>query len=171
MQNKMMINLAQISTGFVDLPGMTTTNVFVQGCKFHCEGCQNKDLWNFTTGTSLDADLVASTVISRMKLSDWMCWLGGDPFFQADAVSYISGIIKKAGKHVAIYTGATIDEIRSNPDAKNFVNIADVLLVGRWNGIPITNRESNQEVWISHGLSRISWKDLENDLANGYFNK
>ena len=99
--------------------------VFVQGCKHHCDGCQNPETWDFDGGTEISVSEIAADYRSRMLL-DGITLSGGDPFFQQDACVELLKLL--LGVNVWIYTGFEYEEICDTELAK----MADVLVTGRF---------------------------------------
>ena len=99
--------------------------VFVQGCKHHCDGCQNPETWDFDGGTEISVSEIAADYRSR-RLLDGITLSGGDPFFQQDACVELLKLL--LGVNVWIYTGFEYEEICDTELAK----MADVLVTGRF---------------------------------------
>lgn len=99
--------------------------VFVQGCRHHCDGCQNPETWGFDGGFEMPVSEIASD-FKRHRLLDGITLSGGDPFFQQkDCVELLNLL---PGVNVWIYTGFEYDEIKNTELAK----MADVLVTGRF---------------------------------------
>ena len=91
--------------------------LFVQGCHFHCDGCFNKETWDFNGGkewTEKEKDLILSLLkrpyINRISI------LGGEPLADEnlhDVYDLILEIRKVFGftKKIWIYTGYSYCDI------------------------------------------------------------
>jgi anaerobic ribonucleoside-triphosphate reductase activating protein len=99
--------------------------VFVQGCKHHCDGCQNPETWSFNGGVKVEVKSIAEDFKTR-KLLDGITLSGGDPFFQQDACIELLKLLP--GVNVWIYTGFEYDEIGDTELAQ----MADVLVTGKF---------------------------------------
>ena len=99
--------------------------VFVQGCKHHCDGCQNPETWSFNGGVKVEVKSIAEDFKTR-KLLDGITLSGGDPIFQQDACIELLKLLP--GVNVWIYTGFEYDEIGDTELAK----MADVLVTGKF---------------------------------------
>jgi anaerobic ribonucleoside-triphosphate reductase activating protein len=97
--------------------------VFVQGCKHHCDGCQNPETWDFESGFEVSVEWIASEFRKR-KLLDGITLSGGDPFFQQEACVELLKLLP--GVNVWIYTGFEYEDIACTELAK----MADVLVTG-----------------------------------------
>ena len=106
------INIHQISTGFVDVPGMISLNIFVRGCKNYCSGCQNPNLQSFDPDWLFCISDLES-YLTTYNMCECVCWLGGDATFQKDSLITFNKHIKKIGYPVILYTGqlfSTLDK-------------------------------------------------------------
>lgn len=99
--------------------------VFVQGCKHHCDGCQNIETWDFGAGIEMLPEEIA-TDFKKRKLLDGITLSGGDPFFQQDSCVELLKLLPNV--NVWIYTGFEYEEICDTELAK----MANVLVVGRF---------------------------------------
>ena len=55
------------------------TALFVSGCRLHCEGCFNKESWNFKAGKELTDDKIneiIDAVKAKINLDNGMEFLG-----------------------------------------------------------------------------------------------
>lgn len=99
--------------------------VFVQGCKHHCDGCQNPETWSFNGGIEMSVEHIASDFQNR-RLLDGITLSGGDPFFQQEACVELLKLLP--GVNVWIYTGFEYDEVKDTELAQ----MADVLVTGKF---------------------------------------
>jgi anaerobic ribonucleoside-triphosphate reductase activating protein len=99
--------------------------VFVQGCKHHCDGCQNPETWNFDGGYEITAQEIAED-FKKHRLLDGITLSGGDPFFQQDACLDLLNLLP--GVNVWIYTGFEYEDICDTELAK----MANVIVTGKF---------------------------------------
>ena len=99
--------------------------VFVQGCKHHCDGCQNPETWNFDGGYEITVQEIAEDFKNR-RLLDGITLSGGDPFFQQKACVDLLKLLP--GVNVWVYTGFEYTDICDTELAK----MADVLVTGKF---------------------------------------
>ena len=111
-----------------DGPGFRTA-VYCAGCKHRCKGCHNPQSWNFEAGHWVDADDIFE-VIKADEMSD-VTFSGGDPFYQADAFTYLARRIKEeTRKTIWCWTGFTLEEIQADVRMSRMLPYLDVLVDG-----------------------------------------
>lgn len=99
--------------------------VFLQGCPHHCEGCHNRDTWDFSGGREISVEEIAEDY-KKTKFLDGITLSGGEPFAQQEAC--LALIERLPDVNVWIYTGFKYNDIQHTELAKR----ADVLVVGRF---------------------------------------
>ena len=88
--------------------------LYAQGCRHHCKGCHNKELWDFFGGTEYDDLDLVDKVIQEFDKGDYdyVVLLGGDILCQdADDVRFFMRKLYEQGIKVWIYTGYDYDAI------------------------------------------------------------
>ena len=113
-----------LSSSFVNGDGARYV-VFVQGCRHHCDGCQNPETWDFNGGAEIDPKEIAED-FKRRRLLDGITLSGGDPFFQQEECARLIKILSPV--NVWIYTGFEYEEIKDTELAK----LADVIVTGKF---------------------------------------
>lgn len=93
--------IANITTSFMEIPSVICSSVYLSGCIFYCQDCQNPELQNPVFGFKKTTEQVVKE-INQNKLAKWVCFLGGEPFFQEN---FLYDICKKISKPIGIYTG------------------------------------------------------------------
>ena len=115
-------------------------SLFVQGCPLHCEGCFNKELWDFEGGKEYDSkiqdlllSLLAPDYVKRFSL------LGGEPLAPKNVKGSLNILrsIRNAfnnTKEIWLYTGYTLEELneRYDRDIAEILSMIDVLVDGRF---------------------------------------
>jgi anaerobic ribonucleoside-triphosphate reductase activating protein len=152
------IKINQVSTGFIEVPNQVSLNIYAQGCTKRCSGCQNIDLQSFIGGQELNLKDVDS-LLNDFSLCTWICWLGGDAYYQQESLKEFNKKFKNKNLKVCLYTGVLFDTL----DESVLENL-DLVIDGEWKGIPVTDENSNQKVWIKDFESKwsiISWKSLQ----------
>lgn len=121
-----------IRESIVDGPGIRMT-VFVQGCPHHCKGCHNEKTWDFNGGY----DSTVERIIEEAKkdpLLKGITLSGGEPFEQAEALSYLAQLAHENGLNVMTYTGYTYEKIvesfNRRPDWEKLLKQTDYLVDG-----------------------------------------
>lgn len=150
-ENAAEIVIYSISTGFIDIPGHTSINIYAQGCKNNCKGCHNPELRSFEGGAPVKISDI-QTIIKKHLLADWICWLGGDITYQPDGLVQFNKEFKKRGYKICLYTGRYIEDI------KDLLEDVDVVVDSPWEGIPVYEEETNQRVWVKE---LQNWKQIK----------
>jgi len=103
--------------------------IWVQGCRKHCKGCRAEDTWDFGTGTEYSAvDLFA--MIKQQRNIEGVTFLGGEPFEQAEELSGLAAKIRETGLSVVCFTGYTLEELKKQKGADDFLKQIDLLIDG-----------------------------------------
>lgn len=108
-------------------------SLFVSGCRNHCKGCFNPELWRFDYGEHFDGK-VAAEIIERMNYT-WIAGLsvlGGDPF-EPENEPEIQKLLTFAKsvypeKSIWVYTGYLFEDLANHP----IMEFIDVLVDGRF---------------------------------------
>lgn len=115
-------------------------SLWVQGCPFRCEGCQNPETWDFNGGEPVPTDLKGQIVkaISANEITRNFSILGGEPLCEEnlDFVLDIITAVRIAYPNIKIFiwSGYTFDELLSRKD-KRIIEIlkrANTLIDGRY---------------------------------------
>lgn len=92
--------------------------IFFSGCEFHCDQCQNTELWNRDYGEKF-TDAVKQQIFDEVKKAyyDGISLLGGEPLMPYN-VDEITQFVKEfkakyPKKTVWLYTGYTFNTIKS----------------------------------------------------------
>ena len=118
----------------VDGPGLRAV-IWTQGCRHHCEGCQNPSTWSFKGGGLVPIAMVKEA-IDELEYQTGLTFSGGDPMYQVDACLEIARYARKKGLNIWVYTGFTFEEIlrlaKKKPVYLEFLKVIDVLVDGRF---------------------------------------
>lgn len=173
--NDPILYIDSISTGFIEIPGQISINIYASGCMKQCFECQNKELQKIHYNVPLYKDLLIN-IINQYSMANWVCFLGGDAVYQPQGLNFISNLSKKAGKFVCLYTGCNFFELTEiNKD-----NI-DLIIDGEYDKLkgPVNSPTTNQHCYINQkgiwqsilfkNIKDIKWdteqhKDLMNVL-------
>lgn len=120
-----------INCSIVDGTGFRTS-LFISGCKHHCEGCHNKDTWDFNNGKPYTKE-VEEVLFDRISDSHikGLTLTGGDPLYNADEVyQLLIRFREKFGdtKDVWLYTGFTYEYCKEK--FGNILELCDYLVDG-----------------------------------------
>jgi hypothetical protein len=89
--------------------------------------------------------------------------LGGDPLYQFDEFIRINKELKeKINLKIACYTGYTLNNF-SEEQKKQLLSVVDILIDGKWQGIPVTDEKSNQKIYINkdNKFLNITYNELK----------
>ena len=104
--------------------------IWVHGCCFDCEGClaQNTRHGGYDeVPISVLAERIVKSGCEGITVS------GGEPFLQAGALAALIAAVKeKRDIGVIVYSGFTIEEIRSREAFLPLLHCADILIDGRY---------------------------------------
>lgn len=127
MENRLRV-LNIVDGTIVDGPGLRTS-IYFAGCPHHCEGCHNPQSWDAAGGEAMTvSELMAVIEENDMNVT----FSGGDPLMQIDALLPLARAIKEHGYTLWVYTGYTIEEIRSSESLRRILDYADAVVEGRF---------------------------------------
>lgn len=110
----------------VDGPGFRTA-IYLAGCSHKCPGCHNPSSHNPDSGR----EMALNEIMDIVKEEDFDVTLtGGDPLFHPESTVILARTIKEAGYGVWLYTGFTIEEIRSDASLSLVLPYVDVIVDG-----------------------------------------
>ena len=126
------MNYADIKTIDIQDGDGIRVSIYVSGCHFHCEGCHNKEAWDFCYGKKFDdstidyiIDLMDKDYISGLSI------LGGEPLEpvnQQGLVPLVKRVKEKfPDKTIWCYTGYRFEEDILNNMYKKFDYTKDLL--------------------------------------------
>ena len=89
-------SIVRICTSFIDVPGKIAVAIYFAGCSIRCSGCQNKSLWEASSGTMMDVDDIVKS-IAQNPLAEAAVFLGGEPTDQMDVLIAVCERVNRAG--------------------------------------------------------------------------
>ena len=104
--------------------------IWVHGCCFDCEGCL---AFNTRYGeyTEMSVDELAERIIKSN--CEGITISGGEPFLQTAAlVALVKAVRSVRDTGVIVYSGFTLKELQSNTDYMKLLELADILIDGRY---------------------------------------
>lgn len=107
--------------------------VWVQGCRFHCDGCFNKESWSLHGGRDVSVDELLRAILSIDDI-EGVTFSGGEPMLQAESLSELAEKLKQGGLTVMSYTGYTREELNASEDLfiQKLISNCDLLITGRY---------------------------------------
>lgn len=119
----------------VNGPGIRAS-VFVSGCTLRCKGCFNTESQNFKYGDNYCTykDKIIKTLDN--PFIEGLSLLGGDPceLKNINTIIELCTEVKKLypTKSIWMWTGRTIEELKSNPIYTELYSLVDVIVDGRF---------------------------------------
>ncbi|MEM8676103.1 MAG: 4Fe-4S single cluster domain-containing protein [Cyanobacteria bacterium P01_G01_bin.67] len=86
--------------------------VWLQGCLRECEACFNPDSWSFEINQLISVDRLVEKILNNPK-NTGVTFSGGEPFWQAPALTTVAKKVKAAGLSVMSFTGFTLERLQS----------------------------------------------------------
>lgn len=137
------MNYAEIKTCDVANGPGVRVSLFVSGCTHHCEGCFNKEAWDFNFGKPF-TDEVIDDIIEYMK-PDYIkgiTLLGGEPMEQKNQQGLLP-LLRKIDhiypeKNIWCFTGYDFEKdvigrmMKEWDETKEFMSYIDVLVDGEF---------------------------------------
>lgn len=107
-------------------------SLFVQGCKFHCKGCFNKETWDFDGGKEWNKEIEDIFIELCMQAHiQAVSILGGEPLQQDDDLLHLLKRIKReVKKPISLWTGYKFEEIPV--EKKEWLNYIDEITDGQF---------------------------------------
>lgn len=159
--------MGYVNESQVNGPGVRAV-VWVQGCDRACSGCFNPKSWPFEINELISVEEVAQQILSNPK-NQGVTFSGGEPFWQAPALTQLARKLKAAGLNVMSFSGFTLQALQSTQapqGASDLLNELDILVDGPYVPSQAINDPSslvssrNQQV-------RVFNRELEDQLNWG----
>lgn len=140
--------------------------IWVQGCPFNCVDCANEEFKSVEGGKLFSTD----EIIEDIKNADvfGVTFLGGEPFYQSEALSVIAEEVQKSGKNVITFTGYKYEDLIQKNDRNRLLKYTDLLIDGEYishkteNCFPLTGSSNQRYIYLSDKLKSVK----ENNTGN-----
>ncbi|MBE5837974.1 4Fe-4S single cluster domain-containing protein [Butyrivibrio sp.] len=106
-------------------PGLRI-GIWFAGCRHHCDGCSNPELWEFNEkySTSLEGIMKLIMSIAATKPVDGFTLTGGDPIEQGEELLELLNKISDISDDILLYTGFEYEEVvKRFPEILNKVSV------------------------------------------------
>lgn len=109
-------------------------SLWMQGCEHRCEGCHNKETWNFEDGMEFTYDTIYKIInlLTKDNIHKDLSILGGESLSpnKREMITYLVKKVKSINKDIKIWiwTGYLFEDI-SNLELINYI---DVLIDGKY---------------------------------------
>ena len=104
--------MGYIDESEVNGPGSRAV-VWLQGCSRECDGCFNSQSWSFTINQLISLDELIEKILANPK-NIGVTFSGGEPFWQASALTQVAMKVKAAGLNTMSFTGFTLEQLQSD---------------------------------------------------------
>jgi anaerobic ribonucleoside-triphosphate reductase activating protein len=134
--------LKEIPPGYLNIMGYVDESevngpgcravVWVQGCLRECPGCFNQASWSFEINQLISVEELAERILSN-PVNTGVTFSGGEPFWQASALTELAKQVKSAGLNVMSFTGFTLQQLRASsapPNSRELLEQLDILIDG-----------------------------------------
>lgn len=169
--------LAKIPPGHLNIMGYVDESevngpgsravVWVQGCIRECPGCFNIASWSFELNQVISVDELAAKILSNPH-NQGVTFSGGEPFWQAPALTQLAKKLKAAGLNVMSFSGFTLDELRSPkapPGSQELLAELDILIDGPYlenqaihsPESPVSSRNQKVRIFNPEFEDKITW--------------
>jgi anaerobic ribonucleoside-triphosphate reductase activating protein len=116
--------------------------IWLQGCSILCRGCCNPEMHDHSGGREMTVDDLVE--LSLDSGCEGITLLGGEPFDQAAGAALLALRVRAAGLGVVAFSGYTIADLRSMPQAAALLACTDLLKSGPF----IESLKSSRRRWI-----------------------
>lgn len=136
--------LMEIPPGYLNIMGYVDESevngpgnravVWVQGCLRECPGCFNPASWSFEINQLIPVDALAHQILCNPR-NQGVTFSGGEPFWQAPALTELARQVKAAGLNVMSFTGFTLEQLQLQQapvGAQNLLEQLDILVDGAY---------------------------------------
>lgn len=131
-------------------PGLRTV-VWVRGCARRCPGCIATPILDDGPSLVLDPEMTVSRILKQPD-EEGVTFSGGEPFEQAESLAIVAAPLREAGRSVMVYSGFTLDELRSSPHpgVQSLLASTDILVDG-----PFVRERHGDLLWRGSANQRI----------------
>ncbi|HEY9652092.1 MAG TPA: 4Fe-4S single cluster domain-containing protein [Coleofasciculaceae cyanobacterium] len=123
--------MGYIDESEVNGPGCRAV-VWVQGCSRACSACFNPASWSFEINQLIAVDELVGKILSNPR-NEGVTFSGGEPFWQAPALTQLAKKLKAAGLNVMSFSGFTLQELQADDapiGAHELLEQLDILIDG-----------------------------------------
>lgn len=106
--------------------------VWLQGCQRECDGCFNPESWSFEINQLISIEQLTAKILSNPN-NTGVTFSGGEPFWQATALTEVAKKVKAAGLNVMSFTGFTLERLQSEyapARSRELIAQLDILIDG-----------------------------------------
>jgi anaerobic ribonucleoside-triphosphate reductase activating protein len=106
---------------------------WLQGCPLRCRGCFNPEFQALEGGRHITGS-EAVRMVKAVPGIEGVTYTGGEPFFQAEGLYWLSRLLRLEGLSIVSYSGYTLAELRSSDNqwVRRLLDSLDILIDGRY---------------------------------------
>ena len=130
--------------------------VWLQGCQRECDGCFNPESWSFEINQLISIEHLVEQILNNPS-NTGVTFSGGEPFWQAPALTEVAKKVKAAGLNVMSFTGFTLERLQAEyapASSQELIEQLDILIDGAYiKSLAVNNphslvSSSNQKVYV-----------------------
>lgn len=156
--------MGYVNESEVNGPGSRAV-VWLQGCQRECKQCFNPDSWSFEINKLISINDLVKKILSNPN-NTGVTFSGGEPFWQAPALTEVAKKVKAAGLNAMSFTGFTLERLQSEyapARSQELIEQLDILIDGAFVSDLAVN-DPNSLVSSSNQKVHVFNSDLENKL-------
>jgi anaerobic ribonucleoside-triphosphate reductase activating protein len=171
------LSLHEIPPGYLNIMGYVDESevngpgcravLWVQGCMRECPGCFNPESWSFDINELVSVDTLFERILENPR-NEGVTFSGGEPFWQAPALTLLADKLKAAGLNVMSFTGFTLEQLKSEyapAGAQELLDHLDILIDGPYveslalhsPDCPVSSSNQRVHVFNPEFNDRITW--------------
>lgn len=123
--------MGYVDESAVNGPGSRAV-VWLQGCSRECAGCFNPQSWSFEINQLISVNELTEKILAN-KSNTGVTFSGGEPFWQASALTQVAIKVKQAGLSIMSFTGFTLEQLQSENapvSSQELLGKLDILIDG-----------------------------------------
>jgi anaerobic ribonucleoside-triphosphate reductase activating protein len=129
--------------------------LWLQGCSIRCPGCCNPHLFQASGGELWPVATLLGELAAVTGAVEGVTVLGGEPFEQVDGLLAFAEGARSLDLSVLIFTGYTLDELRSrrDPTTDDVIAATDLLVDGRYEA----TQPERERLWVGSTNQRFHY--------------
>ncbi len=126
--------------------------LWVQGCPLRCKGCCNPHMLEDQRMELCHVDDVVERIVNTEGI-EGVTFIGGEPFWQAEALAEVAREVRSRGLGVMVFSGLTMRRIKreNRDDWSAFLSQIDLLVDGPY----IKSMHVNDRRWIGSSNQQV----------------
>ncbi|NES70842.1 MAG: radical SAM protein [Okeania sp. SIO2D1] len=178
------LSLMEIPPGYLNIMGYVEESevngpgcravVWVQGCLRECPSCFNPESWSFEIKQLISVDNLTEKILGKPS-HQGVTFSGGEPFWQAPALTVLAKQVKAKGLNVMSFSGFTLERLQSEyapAGAQKLLEQLDILVDGPYVESMAVNdpkspvSSSNQRVHIFNRAlqDQVNWSSDQMEI-------